>query len=62
MSGIAAGSVLQLPVGAMPAVGFGCWKLGKDIAAETSKYYKYSRQECTVPFQNVKFDKQRADC
>ena len=29
---------LALPVGAMPAVGFGCWKLGKDIAAETSKH------------------------
>jgi hypothetical protein len=39
MSPAAAVSVSQLalPVGAMPAVGFGCWKLGKDIAADTSK-------------------------
>ncbi len=39
MSPTAAVSVSQLalPVGAMPAVGFGCWKLGKDIAADTSK-------------------------
>jgi hypothetical protein len=39
MSPAAAVSVSQLalPVGAMPAVGFGCWKLGKNIAADTSK-------------------------
>ncbi len=39
MSPAAAVSVSQvaLPMGAMPAVGFGCWKLGKDIAADTSK-------------------------
>jgi hypothetical protein len=39
MSPAAAVSVSQLalPMGAMPAVGFGCWKLGKDIAADKSK-------------------------
>ncbi len=39
MSPAAAVSVSQLalPMGAIPAVGFGCWKLGKDIAADTSK-------------------------
>jgi len=36
MSAAVSVSQLALPVGAaMPVVGFGCWKLGKDIAADT---------------------------
>jgi hypothetical protein len=48
MSPAAAVSVSQLalPVGAMPAVGFGCWKLGKDIAADTSKENPIDLSSC----------------
>jgi hypothetical protein len=48
MSPAAAVSVSQLalPVGAMPAVGFGCWKLGKDIAADTSKENPIDLSNC----------------
>jgi hypothetical protein len=34
----------------MPAVGFGCWKLGKDIAADTSKEI---RLICLIVFNST---------